>query len=129
MSRLPVRSYRCLRVFDTRPGPGAPFVLAPAAIGIIRNCEHATARLNVSGSASGSEGNQMSVERGVDAFAGFMVLLSVALTSFVHPGFVWLTVFVGANLFQQAFTGFCPAAIVMRKLGMRSERELAAAHR
>jgi hypothetical protein len=35
----------------------------------------------------------MSVERGVDAFAGFMVLLSVALTSFVHPGFVWLTVF------------------------------------
>jgi hypothetical protein len=71
----------------------------------------------------------MSVERGVDAFAGFMVLLSVALTSFVHPGFVWLTVFVGANLFQQAFTGFCPAATVMRKLGMRSERELAAAHR
>jgi hypothetical protein len=68
----------------------------------------------------------MSIERSVDAFAGFMVLLSVALTSFVHPGFVWLTVFVGANLFQQAFTGFCPAAMVMRKLGLRRERELAA---
>ena len=67
----------------------------------------------------------MSIERSVDAFAGFMVLLSVALTYFVHPGFVWLTVFVGANLFQQAFTGFCPAAMVMRKLGLRRERELA----
>lgn len=67
----------------------------------------------------------MSLERGVTAFAGFMVLLSVVLTVFVHPGFVWLTVFVGANLFQQSFTGFCPAAMVMRKLGMRSERELA----
>jgi len=70
----------------------------------------------------------MSVERGVEAFAGFMVLLSVVLTYFVHPAFVWLTVFVGANLFQQAFTGFCPAGIVMRKFGMRKERELVAEH-
>ncbi len=70
----------------------------------------------------------MSVERGVTAFAGFMVLLSLLLTYFVHPAFVWLTVFVGANLFQQSFTGFCPAAIVMRKLGMKSERELAQSH-
>jgi hypothetical protein len=67
----------------------------------------------------------MSIERGVEAFAGFMVLLSVALTHWVHPNFVWLTVFVGANLFQQAFTGICPAAWVMRKAGMRSERECA----
>ncbi|GAA4872948.1 DUF2892 domain-containing protein [Ferrimonas pelagia] len=66
-----------------------------------------------------------STERALYAFAGFMVLLSVALTYWVHPGFVWLTVFVGANLFQNAFTGFCPATMVMRKLGMRSERELA----
>ena len=66
----------------------------------------------------------MSLERSVEAFAGFMVLLSVALTVFVHPAFMWLTVFVGANLFQQAFTGFCPAAMVMRKLGIRSEKEL-----
>ncbi len=68
---------------------------------------------------------RFSLERAVEAFAGFMVLLSVALTWWVHPGFVWLTVFVGANLFQQAFTGFCPAAIVMRRLGLRSEAELA----
>lgn len=67
----------------------------------------------------------MSLEKSVEAFAGFMVLLSVALTYFVHPAFVWLTVFVGANLFQQSFTGFCPAAMVMRKLGVRSEKELA----
>lgn len=70
-------------------------------------------------------GRRFSVERGVEAFAGVMVLLSVALTYWVHPGFVWLTVFVGANLFQQAFTGFCPAALLLRKLGLRTERELA----
>jgi hypothetical protein len=70
---------------------------------------------------------KMSLEHAVDAFAGFMVLLSVALTWFVHPGFVWLTVFVGANLFQQAFTGFCPAAIVLRKAcGFRPAGEMAA---
>ena len=67
-----------------------------------------------------------SLEHAVDAFAGFMVLLSVALTVFVHPGFVWLTVFVGANLLQQSFTGFCPAAIVMRRVfGIKTEAELA----
>ena len=69
---------------------------------------------------------KMSLEHAVEAFAGFMVLLSVVLTYFVHPLFVWLTVFVGVNLFQQAFTGFCPAAIVMRKLfSLKTERELA----
>ncbi len=62
-------------------------------------------------------------ERALFAFAGIMVLMSVALTVWVHPAFVWLTVFVGANLFQNAFTGFCPATMVMRKLGMKSERE------
>ncbi|HVY64392.1 MAG TPA: DUF2892 domain-containing protein [Gammaproteobacteria bacterium] len=67
----------------------------------------------------------MSLERSVTAFAGFMVLLSVVLTYLVHPYFVWLTVFVGANLFQQSFTGFCPAAMVMRKFGIKTERELA----
>ena len=71
----------------------------------------------------------MSLERSIMAFAGFMVLLSLALTYFVHPYFVWLTVFVGANLFQSAFTGFCPAAMIMRKLGIESEREQALAAR
>lgn len=67
----------------------------------------------------------MSLERAVEAFAGFMVLLSVALTYWVHPLFVWLTVFVGANLLQQAFTGFCPAALMLRRLGLPSDRDLA----
>ncbi|MCC6202608.1 MAG: DUF2892 domain-containing protein [Gammaproteobacteria bacterium] len=60
----------------------------------------------------------MTLDRAVQAFAGFMVLVSLLLTKFVHPGFFWLTAFVGANLFQSAFTGFCPAATVMRKLGI-----------
>lgn len=68
----------------------------------------------------------MSLEHAVEAFAGFMVLLSVVLTYFVHPAWMWLTVFVGVNLFQQSFTGFCPAAIVMRKVfGLKTEAELA----
>lgn len=71
---------------------------------------------------------KMTLEHAVEAFAGFMVLLSVALTYFVHPAFVWLTVFVGVNLFQQSFTGFCPAAIVMRKVfGLRACGEAAQA--
>lgn len=62
----------------------------------------------------------MSVDRAVLAFAGTMVLVSLALTYWVHPGFVWLTAFVGANLFQSAFTGFCPAAKLFKKIGIRS---------
>jgi len=61
----------------------------------------------------------MSLDRSVLAFAGIMVLLSVVLTAFVSPLFVWLTVFVGLNLLQSAFTGFCPAAIIFRKLGVK----------
>lgn len=71
------------------------------------------------------QSKRMSLEKAVDAFAGFMVLLSVALTFLVHPEFVWLTVFVGANLLQQAFSGFCPAAIALRRLGFRPEVEIA----
>lgn len=61
----------------------------------------------------------MTVDRAVTAFAGFMVLLSVALGYFVSPYWYWLTVFVGANLMQSAFTGFCPAAMIFKKLGVK----------
>lgn len=61
----------------------------------------------------------MSLDRMVLAFAGAMVLVSVILTVFVHPLFVWFTVFIGANLLQSAFTGFCPAAMIFKKLGIR----------
>lgn len=61
----------------------------------------------------------MTLDRSVLAFAGCMVLVSVALTAFVSAYFVWLTVFVGLNLIQSAFTGFCPAAMVLRALGVK----------
>ncbi len=70
----------------------------------------------------------MSVERAIMAFAGLMVLISVSLTVWINDNFIWLTVFVGANLLQSAYTGFCPAAIIMRKLGVKSEAELATAN-
>jgi hypothetical protein len=62
----------------------------------------------------------MSVDRAVLAFAGFMVLLSLTLGLIVSPYFLWLTAFVGANMLQSSFTGFCPAAIVFRRLGAGS---------
>ena len=68
----------------------------------------------------------MSVERSVEAFVGVMVLVSVALTYFVNPAFIWMTVLVGINVFQQALTGFCPVAMLLRKLGVPTERELGA---
>lgn len=52
--------------------------------------------------------------------AGFMVLLSVALTWFVSPYWAWLTVFVGANMFQSAFTGFCPAKLIFQRMGLKA---------
>ena len=60
----------------------------------------------------------MTVNRAVTAFAGFMVLLSLALAWIVSPWFLALTALVGANLLQSAFTGICPAATVFRKLGL-----------
>jgi hypothetical protein len=53
----------------------------------------------------------------VFAFAGLMVLLSLALAHLVSPWWLLLTAFVGANLLQSAFTGFCPAAMVFKRLG------------
>ncbi len=62
----------------------------------------------------------MTVNNAVTAMAGAMVLISLALTYYVHPSFVWLTVFVGVNLLQSAFTGFCPAANIFKSLGFKS---------
>ena len=61
----------------------------------------------------------MSIDTAVLRFAGVMVLLSVVLTLYVSPLFVWLTVFVGLNLLQSSFTGFCPAAMVFRAMGVK----------
>lgn len=60
----------------------------------------------------------MSLERAVMMFAGVMVLLSLALTYYVSPWWWLLTAFVGVNLIQSSVTGFCPAAMILRKLGV-----------
>ena len=59
----------------------------------------------------------MNIDRAVMAFAGCMVLISLALAHFASPLWLWLTAFVGFNLLQSSVTGFCPAAIVLRKAG------------
>jgi hypothetical protein len=60
------------------------------------------------------------IDKFIFRFAGFMVLLSLLLGYFVSPYFFWFTAFVGANLLQSSFTGFCPVAIVLRKVGVKS---------
>ena len=67
----------------------------------------------------------MTTERLVRIFAGTFVLASLALgveasPLFVNANFLWLTAFVGANLFQSGFTRFCPLEMILRRLGVRS---------
>jgi hypothetical protein len=61
----------------------------------------------------------MTIDNAVLAFAGFMVLVSLALGLLHNEYWFLLTAFVGLNLFQAAFTGFCPAAMVLKRLGLR----------
>ena len=61
----------------------------------------------------------MALDRVVLAFAGFMVLVSVALGVYVSPYWHLLTVFIGLNLMQSSFTGFCPAAMIFKKFGVK----------
>lgn len=60
----------------------------------------------------------MNLDRAVMAFAGVMTLISVALVYFVSPLWLFFTAFIGLNMLQASFTGFCPAAIIFRKLGL-----------
>ena len=61
----------------------------------------------------------MTVERGVRLMAGVMVLLSLALAHYVSLYWLWLTVFVGLNLLQSAFTNWCPAMSILRVMGLK----------
>lgn len=63
----------------------------------------------------------MTVNQGLRAMAGFFVILSVALGYYVNPWFLAFTAFVGANLLQSAFTGWCPAMWMLKKAGFREE--------
>lgn len=62
----------------------------------------------------------MNVDRAVMAMAGVFILASIALAVLVSPYWLLLTAFVGLNMLQASFTGFCPAAIVFKKLGLRT---------
>jgi hypothetical protein len=61
----------------------------------------------------------MTVDRDLRLLAGVMVLLSLALSHFVSPYWLWLTVFVGLNLLQSTFTNWCPAMAILRAAGLK----------
>ena len=61
----------------------------------------------------------MTVDRVLRLIAGAFVFASVMLGMFVHPSFYWFTAFVGVNLFQSAFTNWCPMMAILRKAGLR----------
>ena len=61
----------------------------------------------------------MTVERALRAMAGTMVLISLGLAHWVSLYWLWLTVFVGANLLQSAFTNWCPAMTILRAMGLK----------
>jgi len=61
----------------------------------------------------------MNLDRAVLAFAALVVLAGSILSVTVHPWWIALTIFAGLNMLQAAFTGFCPAAMIFKKLGVR----------
>jgi hypothetical protein len=61
----------------------------------------------------------MTIERFILAIAGRFVLLSVLLAVLHNINWLWFTAFVGANMLQAAFTGFCPMAIMLKKVGVK----------
>ena len=61
----------------------------------------------------------MTLDAAVLRFAGLVVLGSVLLSIYVHPYWIALTIFAGLNMLQASFTGFCPAAMIFKKLGVR----------
>jgi len=61
----------------------------------------------------------MNIDRLVMAFAGFVILFGTALGFAVHPYWLAVPTFVGLNLLQAAFTGFCPLALILKAVGMK----------
>jgi hypothetical protein len=61
----------------------------------------------------------MNIDRAVFALAGTLILLSTLLALVLSPWWLLLTAFVGLNMFQASFTGFCPAALVLKRFGLR----------
>jgi hypothetical protein len=69
----------------------------------------------------------MSVERILFVVAGSFILISLGLSQLHSPYWLWFTAFVGFNLFQSGFTGFCPLAIILKKAGIVTEAQKATA--
>lgn len=61
----------------------------------------------------------MTIDRAVFVFAGLVVLAGIALAQYVHPWWILLSIFAGLNMIQAAFTGFCPAAMLFKAMGVR----------
>jgi hypothetical protein len=61
----------------------------------------------------------MNIDRFVFAFAGTVILISLALGFWVHAGWYLLTAFVGLNMLQASFTGFCPLAFIVKRAGLK----------
>lgn len=62
----------------------------------------------------------MNIDKAVLAFAGLVVLVGLVLAQYLSPWWLLLSAFAGLNMIQSAFTGVCPAAIVLRRLGVKS---------
>lgn len=62
----------------------------------------------------------MSIDRIVLAFAGSVILVTLLLAHYHSPYWLWFTAFVGANLLQSAFSGFCPLAVILKRMGKQS---------
>ncbi|MGE5344383.1 MAG: DUF2892 domain-containing protein [Acidithiobacillales bacterium] len=64
----------------------------------------------------------MTIDDSLRAIAGAFILISLALGTWVHPGFYLFTAFVGLNLLQSGFSKWCPMMAILRKLGVREQR-------
>ena len=62
------------------------------------------------------------MERQLRGIAGALIILSLLLAHYVHPAWLWFTAFVGLNLFQSAFTNWCPMMWILRKCAARAKR-------
>ncbi|HHJ16952.1 MAG TPA: DUF2892 domain-containing protein [Gammaproteobacteria bacterium] len=67
----------------------------------------------------------MTIDKALFILAGSMVIVSTLLAMLHSPNWHWFTLFIGANMIQSSFTGFCPPAFAMRKLGMKTSAEQA----
>lgn len=84
------------------------------------NWYHPLPGLSFAAPSASTNENAMNIDRFVFAFAGIVILIGTALGFYVHPYWLAVPAFVGLNLLQSAFKGFCPLALILRAFGMKS---------